>query len=144
MKFPKPIKAYGLSRPMKRVLVDAIEGDCRPHANTRIALIDRGLLSPTGDGRSARLTPSGFTVAKWIQQDDARKRGEAHTIFGRTPVGHVLLDPHGDPWVRVPDGVVEVVMRPSNGGPPVRILHPVEDFAECEDEFGPFTEVGEA
>lgn len=142
----KPIKAYGLSRPMKKALTDALDnGMCCPRMNTRASLIDRGLLWPGlhGDYRTAELTPNGEKVAKWIRANEIRREKLSQTIFDRTPIAHVLLDPHGDPWIRVPGGVVEVVMRPSNGGPPVRILHPPEDFDECE-EFGPFTQVEDA
>lgn len=139
----KPM-VHDLSQPMKKALIDALDGGvCYPRMNTRAALIDRNLLSPTGDGRSARLTDIGLNVARCVKQEDAHKQAGAKTIFDRTPIGHVLIDPHGDPWIRVPGGVVEVIMRPSSGGLPIRILHPPEDFAECE-EFGPFTQVEDA
>lgn len=144
----KPIGAYGLSGPMKAALIEALEnGVCRPHANTRSALMDRGLIWPGlgSDGRTAELTADkGVKVAWWLKRDEAKKAERARTILGRTPVGGVLLDAHGDPWVRVPGGAVEVIMRPSNGGPSLRIFHPLDSFEESEQEFGPFVSVEDA
>ena len=63
-------------------------------------------------------------------------------------VGDVYVDPHGDPWVRLPGGAVEIVMRPSSAcyaqagsDGPRRIFHPDEILMECANDFGPFRKI---
>ena len=143
----KPIGAYGLSKPMKAALIEALNcGVCCPRINTRSALIDRRLLwlGLGSDGRTAELTDAGRKVAKWVKRDEERKVEMSSTTLGRAPVSGALIDHHGDPWVRVLGGAVEVVMRSSQTGGPLRIFHPLGDFAECEENFGPFTIVEDA